>query len=63
MIAPRRRFLICNPQRLEASFRDAGLAHVESRGIGVRARFENCDDYWSQFLGRQAPAPGFAMSL
>ena len=63
MIAPRRRFPICNPQRLEALFRDAGLAHVESRGIDVRTRFENFDHYWLPFLGGQGPAPGFAMSL
>jgi SAM-dependent methyltransferase len=58
-----RRFPICNPQRLEALFRDVGLAHVESRGIDVRTRFENFDDYWSPFLGGQGPAPGYAMSL
>jgi len=50
MIAPRRRFPICNPQRLEALFRDAGLAHVESRGIDVRTRFENFDDYCSPVI-------------
>jgi SAM-dependent methyltransferase len=58
-----RRFPICNPQRLEALFRDVGLAHVESRGINVRTRFQNFEDYWSPFLGGQGPAPGYAMSL
>jgi SAM-dependent methyltransferase len=58
-----RRFPICNPQQLEMLFRDAGLAHVESRGIDVRTRFENFDDYWSPFLGGQGPAPGYAVSL
>jgi SAM-dependent methyltransferase len=58
-----RRFPICNPQRLETLFRDAGLSHVESRGIDVPTRFENFDDYWSPFLGGQGPAPGYARSL
>jgi hypothetical protein len=25
--------------------------------------FKNFDDYWSPFLGRQGPAPGYCMSL
>ena len=58
-----RRFPICNPQRLEGLFRDAGLRDVESRGVYVRTRFDNFDDYWSPFLGGQGPAPGYAMSL
>jgi hypothetical protein len=58
-----RRFPICNPQRLEGLFRDAGLRDVESRGVDVRTRFDNFDDYWSPFLGGQGPAPGYAMSL
>ena len=58
-----RRFPICKPQQLEMLFRDAGLAHVESRGIDVPTRFENFDDYWSPFLGGQGPAPGYTVSL
>jgi SAM-dependent methyltransferase len=58
-----RRFPICNPQQLEMLFRDAALAHVESRGIDVPTRFENFDDYWSPFLGGQGPAPGYTVSL
>jgi SAM-dependent methyltransferase len=58
-----RRFPICQPQALEAVFRDAGLESVNSSAIDVPTRFRNFDDYWSPFLGGQGPAPGYAMSL
>jgi len=57
------RFPICQPGVLAALFRDAGLQHVETRGIDVPTVFHDFDDYWSPFLGGQAPAPGYAMSL
>jgi SAM-dependent methyltransferase len=57
------RFPICQPGALAALFRDAGLQHVEARGIDVPTVFHDFDDYWSPFLGGQAPAPGYAMSL
>jgi len=31
--------------------------------IDVPTRFRDFDDYWTPFLGGQAPAPGYAMSL
>ena len=57
------RFPICHPDRLEAVWRDAGLSDVASRPIDVPTVLRDFDDYGSPFLGGQAPAPGYAMSL
>jgi SAM-dependent methyltransferase len=57
------RFPICRPERLEALWHEAGLTEVSSRAIDVPTTFPDFDDYWSPFLGGQAPAPGYAMSL
>jgi len=58
-----RRFPICRPGPLARLFRDAGLKAVETRAIDVPTDFRDFDDYWSPFLGGQAPAPGYAMAL
>ena len=58
-----RRFSICAPKPLSELFAQAGLRAVEVRPIDVPTRFRDFDDYWSPFLGGQAPAPGYAMSL
>jgi len=58
-----RRFPICQPEPLAALFRQVGLRDVESRAIDVPTAFRDFDDYWSPFLGGQAPAPGYCMSL
>jgi SAM-dependent methyltransferase len=58
-----RRFPICHPGPLASLFTEAGLRAVEVRPIDVPTRFRDFDDYWSPFLGGQAPAPGYAMSL
>ncbi len=58
-----RRLPICKPDRLSALFRSAGLKDVEARAIDVPTDLRDFDDYWSPFLGGQAPAPGYAMSL
>ncbi len=58
-----RRFPICRPSLLAALFRQAGLAAIEDRAIDVPTVFRDFDDYWSPFLGGQAPAPGYCMSL
>ena len=57
------RFPICQPDRLEKQWRDAGLTGVSSRAIDVPTVFRDFDDYWTPFLGGQAPAPGYCMSL
>ncbi len=57
------RFPICRPEPLAALFLSAGLANVEVRAIDVPTVFRDFDDYWRPFLGGQAPAPGYCMSL
>ncbi len=57
------RFPICQPGPLSQLLRDAGLHDVETRAIDVPTHFKDFDDYWSPFLGGQAPAPSYAMSL
>jgi SAM-dependent methyltransferase len=58
-----RRFPLCAPAPLAELFSDGGLPEVEVRAIDVPTRFRDFDDYWSPFLGGQAPAPGYCMSL
>jgi SAM-dependent methyltransferase len=57
------RFPICQPEPLAALFRQARLQHIETRAIDVTTVFRDFDDYWTPFLGGQAPAPSYAMSL
>src|SRR2546423_1883323 len=57
------RFPLCRPGPLRDLFTGAGLGDVEVRPIDVPTRFRDFDDYWTPFLGGQAPAPGYAMSL
>ena len=58
-----RRFPLCQPAALESLFTAAGLIDVAVRAIDVPTQFRDFDDYWTPFLGGQAPAPGYAMSL
>jgi hypothetical protein len=58
-----RRFPLCRPEPLAGLFRDAALTDVDARAIDVPTVFRDFDDYWTPFLGGQAPAPGYAMSL
>jgi hypothetical protein len=58
-----RRFPLCQPDALRRLFAQAGLLEVQVRPIDVPTRFRDFDDYWTPFLGGQAPAPGYAMSL
>jgi SAM-dependent methyltransferase len=57
------RFPICRPEPLRTLFEGAGLAELETRAIDVPTVFRDFDDYWTPFLGGQAPAPGYCMSL
>ncbi len=57
------RFPLCNAKALEDLFRAAGLAEVTVRAIDAPTPFADFDDYWRPFLGGQAPAPGYCMSL
>src|SRR5262249_30389607 len=58
-----RRFPVCHPEPLVELFADAGLKDVAVRAIDVPTVFKDFDDYWTPFLGGQAPAPGYCMSL
>jgi SAM-dependent methyltransferase len=58
-----RRFPLCQPEPLIRCFQAAGLTAVEARPVDISTDFRDFDDYWSPFLGGQAPAPGYAMSL
>jgi SAM-dependent methyltransferase len=58
-----RRFPVCHPDPLARLFEDAGLAAVAARSIDVPTVFKDFADYWTPFLGGQAPAPGYCMSL
>jgi len=57
------RFPLCQPGPLAQLFQAAGLTNVETRAIDIPTDFRDFDDYWSPFLGGQAPAPRYAMSL
>jgi SAM-dependent methyltransferase len=58
-----RRFPICRPEPLRALIEGAGFETVETRAIDVPTHFRDFDDYWTPFLGGQAPAPAYCMSL
>lgn len=58
-----RRFPVCRPEPLRRLFEAAGLAGVETRAVDVPAVFRDFDDCWTPFLGGQAPAPAYCMSL
>ncbi len=58
-----RRFPLCRPEPLAALWDEAGLAAVEVRAVDVPTVFRDFYDYWTPFLGGQAPAPGYCLSL
>jgi len=58
-----RRSPMCQPGPLGDLFLGAGLSDTEVRAIDVPTVFRDFDDYWSPFLGGQAPAPKYAMVL
>jgi len=58
-----RRFPVCAPEALQELFAHAGLHDVQTRAVDIVTHFRDFDDYWTPFLGGQAPAPGYAMSL
>jgi len=57
------RFPICRPEPLRAMFAGAGLSDATVVPIDVPTVFRDFEDYWTPFLGGQAPAPAYAMSL
>lgn len=57
------RFPICQPDRLQRCFADAGLDDLDARPVAVPTIFRDFDDYWAPFLGGQGPAPGYCAAL
>ncbi len=57
------RFPLCQPEPLRGLFDQAGLGSVEVRPIDVPTVFEDFDDYWLPFLGKQGAAPTYLASL
>ncbi len=57
------RFPISRPEPLRALFEGAGLGSVLVRAIDIPTVFQDFDDYWSPFLGRQGSAPTYLASV
>jgi len=57
------RFPICQPEPLQALFREIGLSLVSYRAIDIPTMFRDFDDYWSPFLGKQGAAPTYLASV
>jgi SAM-dependent methyltransferase len=57
------RFQLCRPDPLRMLFEKAGLRRVKVSAIEVPTVFRDFDDYWTPFLGGQAPASAYCMSL
>ena len=57
------RFPICRPEPLRALFEGAGLRSVLVRAIDIPTVFQDFDDYWNPFLGRQGSAPTYLASV
>lgn len=57
------RFPLCEPEPLEALFRTAGLTSVSVSAIDIPTVFQDFDDYWIPFLGKQGAAPTYLASL
>jgi SAM-dependent methyltransferase len=58
-----KRFALCRPRPLLELFLRAGLTSVSIRPIDIATVFEDFDDYWMPFLGRQGIAPAYLASL
>jgi len=58
-----RRFQSARPGPLVELFESVGLTQVRVLAVDVPTVFKDFDDYWTPFLGGQAPAPGYCMSL
>lgn len=58
-----KRFTVTRREALHECFERAGFESVQVRPLDVQMHFRDFDDYWQPFLGGQAPAPAYAMSL
>jgi SAM-dependent methyltransferase len=57
------RFPICQPEPLQALFRDIGLSSVSDRAIDIPMVFRDFEDFWSPFMGKQGAAPTYLASV
>jgi trans-aconitate methyltransferase len=57
------RFSICAPSALKSAFETAGVSEVTIRPIDVTGSYADFDEYWTPFLSREGPAPGYLASL
>ena len=57
------RFPICNHYALATEFKASGLAGVHTSDLDINTNFNDFDDYWNPFLGKQGPAPGYVSTL
>lgn len=57
------RFPICQPEPLQALFRDIGLTAVSCLAIDIPTVFRDFEDFWSPFLGKQGAAPTYLASV
>jgi SAM-dependent methyltransferase len=56
------RFPICRPGPLTALFEKVGMVEVSTTAIDISTVFNNFDDYWLSFLGKQGSAPTYLAS-
>ena len=57
------RFPLCRPEPLRALFHDLGLTAVTVRPIDIPTIFQDFEDYWTPFLGKQGSAPTYLASI
>ena len=54
---------ICQPEPLQALFRDLGLNEVSCRAIEIPMVFRDFAEFWNPFLGKQGAAPTYLASV
>lgn len=57
------RFPLCQPKPLTKLWQDLGLTAVAVRAITIPTVFQDFDDYWLPFLGKQGAAPTYLASV
>lgn len=57
------RFPLCQPAPLTTLWQDLGLMAVTVQAIAIPTVFQDFDDYWIPFLGKQGAAPTYLASV
>lgn len=57
------RFPICDQSNLIELLTISNLAEAQVEAISINMHFEDFDDYWQPFLGKQGPAPSYLNDL